>query len=257
MLRPLFLAAALLTCVQLPAAEAQPKTWTQVGMLTCRLNPASFRHFRPSIDGMQVRFKPAHCRPQRYEGALNTVGIDLGVTAGGVMGWAVLSPTAGPPPGALAGEYVGASADVGLGLGAGVNVLVGGSGRSFALQPVSVRRLCCPERYVVSFRTSAACRQLNLAVIERGGSERGHPIAVICPGLKFTDRAIARLADGLCRPKNFCANRIWHAWRQRVCLVAAESVPAGTSVDWSTVMKERVRSSNRPASPVGDFPLTS
>ena len=54
------------------------------------------------------------------------------------MGWAVLSPTAGPAPGALAGEYVGASADVGMGLGAGVNVLVGGSGRSFALQPVSV-----------------------------------------------------------------------------------------------------------------------
>ena len=55
------------------------------------------------------------------------------------MGWAVLSPTAGPPPGALAGEYVGASADVGLGLGAGVNVLMGGSGRSFALQPVSLQ----------------------------------------------------------------------------------------------------------------------
>jgi len=62
--------------------------------------------------------------PQLYEGALNTVGIDVGVTAGGAMGWAVLSPTAGPAPGALAGEYVGASADVGMGLGAGVNVLV-------------------------------------------------------------------------------------------------------------------------------------
>lgn len=45
---------------------------------------------------------------------------------------------AGPPPGALAGEYVGATGEVGLGLGAGVNVLIGGSGRSFALQPVSL-----------------------------------------------------------------------------------------------------------------------
>ena len=43
-----------------------------------------------------------------------------------------------PPPGALAGEYVGATGEVGLGLGAGVNVLIGGSGRSFALQPVSL-----------------------------------------------------------------------------------------------------------------------
>ena len=138
MLRPLILAAALLTCVQLPDAQAQPKTWTQVGMLTCRLNPSIgfviFGH-----QSMECRFVQNPPLPtQRYEGALNTVGIDLGVTAGGVMGWAVLSPTAGPPPGALAGEYVGASADVGIGLGAGVNVLVGGSGRSFALQPVSV-----------------------------------------------------------------------------------------------------------------------
>ena len=82
--------------------------------------------------------RPAVCPAQAYEGALNTVGIDVGVTAGGVLGWAVFAPTAGPPAGALAGEYVGATGDVGLGLGAGVNVLVGGSGRSFALQPVSL-----------------------------------------------------------------------------------------------------------------------
>jgi hypothetical protein len=138
MRRLLIAAATLLICVPLPGAQAQPKNWTQVGMLTCKLNPSIgfviFGH-----QSMECRFVQNPPLPaQFYEGALNTVGIDLGVTAGGVMGWAVLSPTAGPPPGALAGEYVGASADVGLGLGAGVNVLVGGSGRSFALQPVSV-----------------------------------------------------------------------------------------------------------------------
>ena len=88
-------------------------------MLTCRLNPSIgfviFGH-----QSMECRFvQNPPLPPQLYEGALNTVGIDLGVTAGGVMGWAVLSPTAGPPPGALAGEYVGASADIGMGLGAG------------------------------------------------------------------------------------------------------------------------------------------
>jgi len=50
----------------------------------------------------------------------------------------VLAPTAGAPAGALAGEYVGASGDIGVGLGVGANVLVGGSGRTFALQPVSL-----------------------------------------------------------------------------------------------------------------------
>jgi hypothetical protein len=138
MLRSLLLAAALLTTIQAANAQAQPATWAQVGMLTCKLNPSIgfviFGH-----QSMECRFAPNPPLPtQAYEGALNTVGLDLGVTAGGVLGWAVLAPTAGPPPGALAGEYVGATGEVGMGLGAGVNVLVGGSGRSFALQPVSV-----------------------------------------------------------------------------------------------------------------------
>jgi Protein of unknown function (DUF992) len=42
------------------------------------------------------------------------------------------------PAGALAGEYVGASGDIGLGFGVGANVLVGGSARTVALQPVSL-----------------------------------------------------------------------------------------------------------------------
>ena len=119
-------------------AQSPPASWTQVGMLTCKLNPSIgfviFGH-----QSMECRFtQNPPFPPQAYEGALNTVGIDLGITAGGVLGWAVFAPTAGPPAGALAGEYVGATGDIGLGLGAGVNVLAGGSGRSFALQPVSL-----------------------------------------------------------------------------------------------------------------------
>ena len=41
-------------------------------------------------------------------------------------------------PGALAGEYAGASAQGTVGVGVGANVLVGGSGNQVALQPVSV-----------------------------------------------------------------------------------------------------------------------
>ena len=57
---------------------------------------------------------------------------------GGGLAWAVLAPTSGVAAGALAGEYVGASGDVALGAGVGANVLIGGSQRSFALQPVSI-----------------------------------------------------------------------------------------------------------------------
>lgn len=134
----LVIAAFYGSATELTKAQAQPANWTQVGMLTCRLNPSIgfviFGH-----QSMECRFtQNPPFPPQGYEGALNTVGIDLGVTAGGALAWAVFAPTAGPPAGALAGEYIGASGDIGLGLGAGVNVLVGGSGRSFALQPVSL-----------------------------------------------------------------------------------------------------------------------
>jgi hypothetical protein len=119
-------------------ATGQTPTWTQSGMLTCRLNPSIgfviFGH-----QSMECRFVPsAPLPPQIYEGALNTVGIDIGVVGTGGLAWAVLAPTAGVPRGALAGTYVGASGDVALGAGVGANVLVGGSNRSFALQPLSV-----------------------------------------------------------------------------------------------------------------------
>jgi hypothetical protein len=50
----------------------------------------------------------------------------------------VLAPTDGWLRGALAGEYVGASGGATAVVGVGANVLVGGSSRSVALQPLSV-----------------------------------------------------------------------------------------------------------------------
>jgi hypothetical protein len=84
------------------ASAQAPASWTQIGMLSCRLNPSIgfiiFDH-----QSMECQFtQNGRFPPQAYESALNTVGIDIGVSAGGVLGWAVLAPTAGPPPGALA-----------------------------------------------------------------------------------------------------------------------------------------------------------
>ena len=133
---------ALALCATLVAltgpAPAQTSTWTQTGMLSCKLNP-SIGFIIVGHQSMECRFVPSMPGPpQFYEGALNTVGIDIGIIGGGALAWGVLAPTAGVPAGALAGTYVGASGDVALGLGVGANVLVGGSNRSFALQPVSV-----------------------------------------------------------------------------------------------------------------------
>lgn len=55
------------------------------------------------------------------------------------LGWAVFSSTVGPAFGGLAGTYVGASGEATLGVGAGANVLIGGSARSVTLQPLSLQ----------------------------------------------------------------------------------------------------------------------
>jgi len=122
-----------------PASAQTPKTWTQVGMLKCKVNP-NIGFIIAGHKSMECRFVPTspNIPEQGYQGAINMVGLNIGISAGGVLGWAVMAPTGGIPAGALAGEYVGASGDIGLGIGAGTNVLIGGSGRSYALQPVSL-----------------------------------------------------------------------------------------------------------------------
>jgi len=132
------LALLVLSIFVAPAFAQSGKPWTQVGMLTCKLNP-SIGFIIAGHQAMECRYVPgAGGPPQAYDGAMNTVGLDLGVIGGGVMNWAVLAPTAGIAAGALAGDYIGASADATFIVGVGTNVLVGGSNRTVALQPISV-----------------------------------------------------------------------------------------------------------------------
>ena len=130
-----FAALALFVIFAAPA-EAQSPQWTQAGMLRCVVNP-SIGFIIAGHQSMECNFTPSGpLPPQAYQGALNMVGLNIGITAGGVFGWAVYAPTTGIPAGPLAGEYVGASGDIGLGVG--TNVLIGGSRRTVALQPVSL-----------------------------------------------------------------------------------------------------------------------
>jgi Protein of unknown function (DUF992) len=132
------LAALALIVMFAAPADAQSPQWTQAGMLRCVVNP-SIGFIIAGHQSMECTFTPnGPLPPQAYQGALNMVGLNIGISAGGVFSWAVLAPTSGIPAGALAGEYVGASGDIGVGVGVGANVLVGGSGRTFALQPVSL-----------------------------------------------------------------------------------------------------------------------
>ena len=120
------------------SSGVQAQDGRRVGMLTCRLAP-SVGLIIGSRQRMDCRFTPRQGGPvERYYGSVTRFGLDLGITVGGVMTWAVVARTSRIGRGALAGNFVGASGDIALGVGVGANVLVGGSRRSVMLQPVSL-----------------------------------------------------------------------------------------------------------------------
>jgi Protein of unknown function (DUF992) len=73
-----------------------------------------------------------------YRGRIDQFGVNIGYTAGGVLLWTVIAPTAALRPGDLAGAYGGATASATVGVGVGANVLVGGSRHTVTLQPLSI-----------------------------------------------------------------------------------------------------------------------
>ena len=128
----------ILAALVLAMAPAAAQNQSKAGMLTCKLSP-SVGLIVGSRQQMQCQFEPDSGGPSEpYSGTITRLGLDVGITAGGIMGWAVLASTSALPRGALKGTYGGASGDVSLGLGAGANVLVGGSAKTISLQPVSL-----------------------------------------------------------------------------------------------------------------------
>ena len=115
---------------------AQPQG-LQVGVLTCNV-ASGFGFIFGSSRAVNCTFSPNGGPPQHYVGAINKFGVDIGYLQGGVMVWTVVAPTANLAPCALSGTYTGATGSATVGVGVGANVLVGGSGNSIALQPVSI-----------------------------------------------------------------------------------------------------------------------
>lgn len=74
---------------------------------------------------------------ERYEGTIRRYGVDIGFTRESTIVWLVFAPGS-IAPGAIAGEFAGASAQGTVGVGVGANVLLGGSSNQITLQPVSV-----------------------------------------------------------------------------------------------------------------------
>jgi Protein of unknown function (DUF992) len=120
------------------ASTAVAGEHTQAGDLTCDISGGIGLIFG-SQRTLNCTFMPSTPGPvEYYAGTLTKLGVDVGVTAGGVMVWLVFAPTS-RPVGALSGSYGGAAAEASVGGGVGANVLVGGSNRTVELQPVSLQ----------------------------------------------------------------------------------------------------------------------
>ena len=129
-------AAAVIGLAFATGATAQAASGGKVGVLSCRV--------APGVGLIIVSSKQVDCtftgsgRKERYSGSTGKLGLDIGVTGEQFLTWAVFA-AGSPKPGALAGTYVGATAQASAIVGIGANALVGGSNREFSLQPLSVQ----------------------------------------------------------------------------------------------------------------------
>ena len=130
------IAAAALVAIVTPA-DAQPRR-VQVGTLACSLS-SSIGLVVGSRRNVNCDFTASGAPVEHYTGTMTRIGLDIGVTTGGAIIWAVFADTDRYAAGMLSGTYGGASGEVSIAAGLGANVLVGGSSSTVALQPVSVQ----------------------------------------------------------------------------------------------------------------------
>jgi len=116
-------------------APARAQGGARVGTLTCNV-ASGWGFVFGSSRALRCTFAGSG-RTEHYAGTIQRFGVDIGFTQAGVLVWGVLAPTSDLAPGALAGNFVGATGSATVGVGAGANVLVGGSNRTISLQPVS------------------------------------------------------------------------------------------------------------------------
>jgi hypothetical protein len=130
-------AAAAILIASIGTATAQ-QPLVQVGVLECR-GAASIGFIVGSVTNLGCVLRVAGLPEDRYVATIRKVGVDLGITQETALAWAVYAPVAQLGPGDLSGDYAGAQGSATLGVGAGGNVLVGGSGNSISLQPLSLQ----------------------------------------------------------------------------------------------------------------------
>src|SRR4029079_18864800 len=88
---PIGLALLLSFLLMENAVHAQSST-SRAGMLTCRTAP-SLGLLIGSTQKLACKYKDNGGWTQDYFGRMNRIGLDIGVTAGGIMAWGVIGST--------------------------------------------------------------------------------------------------------------------------------------------------------------------
>jgi hypothetical protein len=119
------------------SADAAPHG-VKVGSLTCNVASGWGFVFGSSKDLHCTFHGNREGAGEHYTGTISKFGVDIGYTSGGVLVWGVFAPSSDIRPGALEGDYAGATGQATIGIGLGANVLIGGLDKSIALQPLSM-----------------------------------------------------------------------------------------------------------------------
>ena len=130
--------AATLLAAPLAGINAQQPERVQVGVLECR-GGASVGFIVGSVTNLGCVLRVDGFPEDRYVATIRKVGLDIGITEETALAWGVFAPTRRLGPGDLSGNYAGAQGSATIGVGAGGNVLVGGSNNSIALHPLSLQ----------------------------------------------------------------------------------------------------------------------
>jgi hypothetical protein len=132
-----YLVATLALGLALGAARPVTAQQVRAGLLSCDVAGGAGL-LLGSHKLVSCSFTPeGEGRREDYDGSITKYGLDLGLTRGSRMLWIVLTNTVAGP-GFLAGDYFGAAGEATVGGGLGANVLLGGSNRTVALQPLSL-----------------------------------------------------------------------------------------------------------------------
>jgi hypothetical protein len=157
-MKRLLATATILASLLMTSGNALAANSVNLGMLVCDMSKG-IGFVLIEKQKMTCEFRPVAGGNEIYAGKITDFGIEIGEIKEGHLIWGVFAAALlDMQPGALNGNYIGVSADAALGLGVGANALIGGTGKGFILQPLSVEG-------EIGINIAAGIRTVSLEVV--------------------------------------------------------------------------------------------